>query len=194
MIFPHLCGLSNNQAFPSMPVFPELPSVSSHVCPSIHPSMHLVDLVTFSFLIYTQSVGLLGQTSAHHKATTRTQNICMQTPMTRVGFEPTIPAGEDGSCLRSYRHCGLPFILLCDIICNLLFSHHDLRLHLQCFPLCCIFKTFSEILTLFLKHTHSTWFCYIFILKFKFLCSFWVFLSTLQKSQLDCCLSEKYLT
>jgi hypothetical protein len=66
----------------------------------MYGSTDLVHLgCSFSFLIYTQSVGLLGQGisrsqgryiyTEQHKQNKRTQ-----TPMSRVRFEPTIPAFE----------------------------------------------------------------------------------------------------
>jgi hypothetical protein len=48
----------------------------------------------FSFLIYTQLVGLLGRGITPRKAATYTQNIRTQTSIPRVGFEPTIPVFE----------------------------------------------------------------------------------------------------
>jgi hypothetical protein len=42
--------------------------------------------------LFTQSVGLLRPLPAH--GTAYTQNKCIQTPMPRVGFEPTIPVFE----------------------------------------------------------------------------------------------------
>jgi hypothetical protein len=48
----------------------------------------------FSFLIYTQSVGLLDGGSARRKAATYTQNKRTQTSIPQVGFEPKIPMFE----------------------------------------------------------------------------------------------------
>jgi hypothetical protein len=57
---------------------------------SIYGSIALVDLGRFfSFLIYTQSVGVLEWQISRRKTTT-----CTQTSMPRVGFEPTIPVFE----------------------------------------------------------------------------------------------------
>jgi hypothetical protein len=62
---------------------------------SIYGSAALVDLGrSFSFLIYTQSVGLLGRGSSHRKAAIYTQNKRTQTSMPWVRFEPTIPVFE----------------------------------------------------------------------------------------------------
>jgi hypothetical protein len=81
-------------------------SVYLSVCLSTHPSIHpwlyspLLGLGRFfSFLMYTQSVGLLGRGShvarplSTHR-TTQIQNKRSQTSMSWVGFEPTIPAFE----------------------------------------------------------------------------------------------------
>jgi hypothetical protein len=67
----------------------------------LHGSTALVDLDHFfSFLIYTQSVGLLergikpvARPLPTHR-TTQTQNECTQTSIPRVVFEPTTPAFE----------------------------------------------------------------------------------------------------
>jgi hypothetical protein len=53
----------------------------------------------FSFLIYTQSVGLLGRGISPSQGrclhtTTQTENKCTQTSMPRMGFKPTIPLFE----------------------------------------------------------------------------------------------------
>jgi hypothetical protein len=48
----------------------------------------------FSFLIYTQTLGLLGRGSACRKAAHYTQNKRIQRSMPRLGFEPTIPVFE----------------------------------------------------------------------------------------------------
>jgi hypothetical protein len=67
---------------------------------SIYGSTALVDLGRFfSFLIYTQSVGLLGRGISPSQGrylhrTTQTQNKRTQTSMPRVGFELTIPVFE----------------------------------------------------------------------------------------------------
>jgi hypothetical protein len=55
----------------------------------------------FSFLIYTQSVGILGRGSARRKAATYTQNKGRQTSMPRVEFEPTIPVFERAKTLHA---------------------------------------------------------------------------------------------
>jgi hypothetical protein len=55
----------------------------------------------FSFLIYTQSVGLLGRGSALRKAATYTQNRRTQTSMPRVAFEPTIPVFEGAKAVHA---------------------------------------------------------------------------------------------
>jgi hypothetical protein len=53
-----------------------------------------VDLTRFlSFLIYTQSVGLLRKPLPTHR-TAQPQNKHTQTSMPRVAFEPTIPVFE----------------------------------------------------------------------------------------------------
>jgi hypothetical protein len=71
--------------------------ISSHLiysCPSIYGSTAFVDLGRFfSFLIYTQSVGLLGQgisplQGRYLHRTTWTQNKRTQTTMPRVEFDP----------------------------------------------------------------------------------------------------------
>jgi hypothetical protein len=55
----------------------------------------LLDLGRFlSFLIYTQSVELLGRGSARRRAATYTQNKRTYTFIPGVGFEPTIPVFE----------------------------------------------------------------------------------------------------
>jgi hypothetical protein len=67
---------------------------------SIYGSTALVGLGRFfSFLIYTQSVGLLGRGPVRRKAAIYTQNNTnknkrTQTSMPRVGFVPTIPVFE----------------------------------------------------------------------------------------------------
>jgi hypothetical protein len=62
-------------------------------------SVALVDLGRFFSLIYTQSVGLLGQGISplqvrYLHRITQTQNKRTQSSMPRVGFEPTIPVSE----------------------------------------------------------------------------------------------------
>jgi hypothetical protein len=71
--------------------------VSTSICLPIYGSTALVDLGRFfSFLIYTQSVGLLGRGDEPvarplpTERTTQTQNKRTQTSMPRVAFEPTI--------------------------------------------------------------------------------------------------------
>jgi hypothetical protein len=62
---------------------------------SIYGSTALVDLLRFfSFLVYTQSVGLLGRGISTTHRTTQTQNKRTQTSMPRVEFESTIPVFE----------------------------------------------------------------------------------------------------
>jgi hypothetical protein len=67
---------------------------------SIYGSTALVDLGRFfSFLIYTQSVGLLGRGISPSQGLylhriTQTQNKRIQISMPRVGFEPMIPVFE----------------------------------------------------------------------------------------------------
>jgi hypothetical protein len=59
----------------------------------------------FSFLIYTQSIRVLGWGSARRKAATNTeqhkQNKRGQTFMPRVGFEPTIPVFDWAKTVRA---------------------------------------------------------------------------------------------
>jgi hypothetical protein len=65
----------------------------------------LVDLGRFfSFLIYTQSVGLLGWGISPSQTTHRTtqmQNKRTQTSMPRVGFQPTIPLFEQAKTVHA---------------------------------------------------------------------------------------------
>jgi hypothetical protein len=67
---------------------------------SVYGFTALVDLGRFfSFLIYTQSLGLLGRRSSPSQGCylhriTKTQNKRTQTSMPRVGFEPTISVFE----------------------------------------------------------------------------------------------------
>jgi hypothetical protein len=74
----------------------------------------LLNLDRFSsFLIYTQSVGLLGRgtspSQGHYLHTEQhSQKKCTQTSMSLVGFEPTMPAFEwakISSCLGQRGHC-----------------------------------------------------------------------------------------
>jgi hypothetical protein len=62
----------------------------------------------FSFLIYTQSVGLLGRAISRRKAATYTQN---KWSGIRT-HEPSIRASEDSSCLRPRGHCDRPAMSL----------------------------------------------------------------------------------
>jgi hypothetical protein len=66
----------------------------------------------FSFLIYTQSVGLLGRginpSQGHYlHRTTQTQNKRTQTSMPQVRFEPTIPVLERAKTVHALDcgHC-----------------------------------------------------------------------------------------
>jgi hypothetical protein len=81
---------------------------------SLYGSTTLVDLApSISFLIYTQSLGLLGQgisrsqgrylhTEQHkHELTHRD----MHTSCGIRTHDPSVRAGEYGSCLRSLGHC-----------------------------------------------------------------------------------------
>jgi hypothetical protein len=74
---------------------------------SIYGSTAFVDLVRFfSFLIYTQSIGLLGRGSAYRTThrTTQTQNKRTQTTMLRVVFEPTIAVFERAKSVHALDH------------------------------------------------------------------------------------------
>jgi hypothetical protein len=73
----------------------------------------------FSFLIYTQSVGLLGRgispsQGRYLRRTTQAQNKRTQASMPLVGFEPTIPVFERGKMVhaldRTATAIGLVFI------------------------------------------------------------------------------------
>jgi hypothetical protein len=81
-------------------VRPSYPSIHPSIDISIYGCTGLVDLGRFlSFFIYTQSVGLLGRGISpsqgrrlHTEQHKRNKRI--QTSMTRMGFEPTIPVFE----------------------------------------------------------------------------------------------------
>jgi hypothetical protein len=79
----------------------------------IHLSVALQPLLNpvrfFSFLIYTQSVGLLGRGSAQRKAATYTNTEYTQTDIHAwTGIRThdlSVRAGKDISCLRQRGHC-----------------------------------------------------------------------------------------
>jgi hypothetical protein len=88
--------------------------IKFHISLSIYDSTAVVDLGRFiSFLIYTQSVGLLGQGSAHRKAPTYSQNNT-NTEKTHTDIQAlsgirtddlSVRAGENGSCFGPLGHC-----------------------------------------------------------------------------------------
>jgi hypothetical protein len=71
----------------------------------------------FSFIMDTQSVGLLARGSARHKSTTYTaqhkHNKRIETSMPKVGFEPTIPAFERAKTVRAATVIGRQETLPC---------------------------------------------------------------------------------
>jgi hypothetical protein len=80
-------------------------------------ALALVDLGRFfSFLIYTQFVGLLLRGSARRKAATYTQNKRTHTDIHALSgirtHDPSVRADEDGSCLRPRGHCARLIIII----------------------------------------------------------------------------------
>jgi hypothetical protein len=76
-------------------------------------SMALQSLWTFAAFsisqsVRTQTVGLLERGSARRKAATYTQNNTNTDIRASTGIrthDPSVRAGEDGSCLRPHGHC-----------------------------------------------------------------------------------------
>jgi hypothetical protein len=84
-------------------------------------STALVDLGRFfSFLIYTQSVGILGR----RKAATYTQNKRTQTSMSLVGFKPTIPLFEQAKTVHAFDSAA--------IVIGSLYRCHHIIISLVC--------------------------------------------------------------
>jgi hypothetical protein len=72
------------------------------------PLFQFLNLYTVGRTAWTGEQPVARPLSAHR--TTQTQNKRTQTSMPSVGFEPTIPAFEDSSCLRPRAHCDRPSI------------------------------------------------------------------------------------
>jgi hypothetical protein len=104
----------------------------------------LLDLGRFFSFLILHTVGRTPWTGDQAVArplpthrTTQTQNKRTQTSMPWVEFEPTIPAFEDGSCLRPRGHCDRPglFIRSLYTVCWLYIEFHvnyvwEMRRHL----------------------------------------------------------------